>query len=94
MQEEPKNSEEYIKEIIQKSKISETQKNEKRVSKILSRARRDIGLRDFITLIFVRFWIVLAEMACTIFARQKINQKPNRSAPDGKVNQEERSNGY
>ncbi len=94
MLEEPKKSEEHIKEIIQKSKIAETQKDEKRVSKILSQARRDVGLRDFITLIFVRFWVVLAEMTCTIFARKKISQNKNRSTPDEKVNQKERSHGH
>jgi len=68
MAEENKNSEEFIKDIIQESGIAKPQKDEQRVSKIISQARRNAGTRDFILLIFVRFWMVLAEIACKVIA--------------------------
>ncbi len=93
MSEESQNSEDYIKDIIQESGIAEPQKDEQRVSKILSQARRKVGTRDFIVLIFVRFWIILAEITCKIFARHstdtETNPKNSRSNLDEKVNPKE-----
>ncbi len=68
MSEESQHSEEFIKKIIQKSELEKPSSNEKKISKIISQARRDIGVRDFILLVFVRFWIVLAEITCKAIA--------------------------
>lgn len=69
MTEENQNSEDFIKNIIQESGIMEPQKDEKRIKNIILQARRNAVFRDYVLLIFVRFWMVLAELTCIVFAR-------------------------
>lgn len=73
------NSEEFIKEIILESDIAKPQQDEKRIAKIISQTRRNVGTRDFILLIFVRFWIVLAEFTCKMIARKAKDIDTNSS---------------
>ncbi len=93
MAEENKSPEEFIKGIIQESGVAKPQKDEQRISKILSQARRNAGTRDFILLIFVRFWIVLAEITCNVFARQSkgadMHPRNSKNKPDKKGNPKE-----
>ena len=81
MSEETENPEDAIKSIIQTSGIADPQKDEQRVSKIVSQARRNVGTRDFIVLTFVRFWLVLAEIICKFFVRQAkdTDNKPKKN---------------
>lgn len=85
MSEETQNSEDFIKDSFQKSGIAERRKNENRIAKILYQARRNVGSRDFILLVFVRFWMVLAEIACKIIACQSkdkdVNPKNSKIRP-------------
>jgi len=81
MTEESQTSEAFIKEIFEESGIAKPQEDEERISKIISQTRRNVGTRDFILLTFVRFWLVLTEIVCKIFARQAKNTdyKPKKS---------------
>lgn len=77
MSEEAQNPEDLIKEIIEESGIPEPQEDEERISKIISQTRRNVGTRDFIILVLVRFWVILAEIFCKVFARQSIDTDIN-----------------
>jgi len=77
MSEEAPNPEDFIKKIIEESGTAEPQKDEERISKIISQTRRNVGTRDFIVLVLVRFWVVLAEFFCKVFARQSIDTDIN-----------------
>ena len=83
-EEENQNSEDFITDIIKKSGIAEPNKDEKRVSKIISQSRRNVGTRDYITLIFVRFWIILAEFACKTIAYQSIEADKRQKNSENK----------
>lgn len=77
MSKEAHNPEDFIKEFIEESGIAEPQEDEKRISKIISQTRRNVGTRDLIVLVFVRFWVVLAEIICKVVARQSIDTDMN-----------------
>lgn len=77
MSEEIKTSEDVIKDIVGKSGIAVPQKNDQRILKIISQARRNVGTRDFILLIFVRFWMVLAEFTCKVIAGPAKHKEEN-----------------
>jgi len=77
MSEEAPTPEDLIKKIIEESGTAGPQNDEERISKIISQTRRNVGTRDFIILVLVRFWMVLAEFFCKVFARQPIDTDIN-----------------
>jgi len=69
MEESGKNSEEFAEKVFNESSSNTATNDEERIARTLAKVQRKTNTRDVILLVFVRFWIVLTEITCKLFAR-------------------------
>ena len=68
MQDSDNNPEEFVEKVFRESQPTTATNAEERIARTISKAQRKTNARDIILLVFVRFWIVLAEITCKLFA--------------------------
>ena len=68
MQESDNNLEEFVEKVFRESQPTTATNTEERIARTISKAQRKTNTRDIILLVFVRFWMVLAEFTCKLFA--------------------------
>ena len=68
MQEPDNNPEEFVEKVIKGSLSTADSDDEERIPRTIARVQRNTNVRDVILLVFVRFWMVLAEITCKVFA--------------------------
>ena len=68
MQEPDSNPEEFVEKVIKESLPTADTDDEERITRTIARVQRNTNIRDVILLVFVRFWMVLAEITCKLFA--------------------------
>jgi len=68
MQESDNNPEEFVEKVFRESQPTTATNAEERIARTISKAQRKSNARDIILLVFVRFWMVLAEITCKLFA--------------------------
>ena len=68
MQESDNNLEEFVEKVFRESQPTTATNAEERIARTISKAQRKSNARDIILLVFVRFWMVLAEITCKLFA--------------------------
>jgi len=68
MQDSDNNPEEFVEKVFRESQPTTATNAEERIARTISKAQRKTNARDIILLVFVRFWMVLAEITCKLFA--------------------------
>lgn len=68
MQESDNNPEEFAEKVFRETQPTTASNAEERIARTISKAQRKTNARDIILLVFVRFWMVLAEITCKLFA--------------------------
>lgn len=68
MQDSDNNPEEFVEKVFRESQPTTATSAEERIARTISKAQRKTNARDIILLVFVRFWMVLAEITCKLFA--------------------------
>ena len=67
-----------LRQAIQQAMLQDKQTSSDRVERVLQRARRQVGLRDFLSLFLVRIWIVLLSLGSVVYA---LCNRPNKKTP-------------
>jgi len=68
MKEPDNNPEEFIEKVIKGSPPTADTDDVERIARTIARVQRNTNVRDVMLLVFVRFWMVLAEITCKVFA--------------------------
>jgi len=69
MRESGNNPEDFIEKVLKESPPTAVTSDEERIARTVARAQRKTNTRDIMLLVFVRFWMVLAEVTCKVFAK-------------------------